>query len=44
VVVTAPPTPAHNFNDLQRRAQVMEDMATNSCFVLPRIPFLTIVH
>jgi len=38
----APPLPGatHSFNDLVRRAQMLDQIAAKSCFLLPRLPFL----
>jgi hypothetical protein len=44
ITVNDPVHPAllHSFNDLQRRGQMLDQMAANSCLVLPHIPLLSL--
>lgn len=44
ITVNDPVHPAltHSFNDLQRRGQLLDQMATHSCLVLPHIPLLSL--
>jgi hypothetical protein len=36
------PPLSHSFNDLHRRAVRLDQIAANSCFVLPRLPLLAV--